>query len=372
VLYGGGDWPPNRILTDTWTWNGTDWTPKNPVTSPSERVEQAAAFDAARGVLVMFGGRRGEGAAVSNAETWTWDGVNWTQLSPPASPSPRFRHAMAYDPVAREVLLFAGDAGWYNYVDDTWTWNGSTWTRKFPPVSPAVRNLHNMVFSPRNGGILLFGGHYWVNGDSHPLGDTWLWQSPDSTPPVITPTVTGTQGKNGWYTSGVTVNWTVTDPESGIASSTGCGSATLSADTPGTTLTCTATNGVGLTASQTVTIRIDRTPPQIQGLPAPDCTLWPPNGKLVQVAVVTAGDSLSGLLPFSLLVTGASNEPADPKEPDIVITPRSSGGFVVELRAKRLGGGTSRIYTLTAAAEDLAGNRASATAQCRVPHSQGN
>ncbi|HEY3453328.1 MAG TPA: SBBP repeat-containing protein, partial [Bryobacteraceae bacterium] len=43
----------------------------------------------------------------------------------------------------------------------------------------------------------------------------------DITPPLITPQITGTLGNNGWYRSAVIVNWSVSDPESGIASSTG-------------------------------------------------------------------------------------------------------------------------------------------------------
>ena len=31
-------------------------------------------------------------------------------------------------------------------------------------------------------------------------------------PPVITPTVTGQTGDNGWYVSNVIVNWTITPP----------------------------------------------------------------------------------------------------------------------------------------------------------------
>ena len=44
----------------------------------------------------------------------------------------------------------------------------------------------------------------------------------DPTPPVVTPVITGTLGLNGWYTSNVTVNWSVTNPESIILSTTGC------------------------------------------------------------------------------------------------------------------------------------------------------
>src|SRR5439155_383069 len=71
----------------------------------------------------------------------------------------------------------------------------------------------------------------------------------DTTPPVITPSIAGTTGANGWYVSNVTVAWSVTDPESGITFSSGCGPTTLTADTAGITLVCTATNGVGLSAS---------------------------------------------------------------------------------------------------------------------------
>jgi hypothetical protein len=118
----------------------------------------------------------------------------------------------------------------------------------------------------------------------------------DVTPPVITPQVTGALGSNGWYRGAVTVNWGVSDPESGITSSTGCAPTNLTADTAGATLTCSATNGVGLSTSVPIPIKIDKTPPVISGMPALQCSLGPLSPKLVQVATVTAGDALSGLL----------------------------------------------------------------------------
>ena len=83
----------------------------------------------------------------------------------------------------------------------------------------------------------------------------------DTTPPIIVPHIAGTLGNNGWYRSNVTVSWSVSDPESGIASSTGCTSTTLTTDTAGATLTCSAKDGAGLTASVSVTIKIDKTAP---------------------------------------------------------------------------------------------------------------
>ncbi len=82
----------------------------------------------------------------------------------------------------------------------------------------------------------------------------------DFTPPIITPVVSGTIGDNGWYTSDVTVTWVVIDNDSQILSDSGCGPTTIDFDTTGTTLTCSATS-VGGTASNSITIKRDATPP---------------------------------------------------------------------------------------------------------------
>ncbi len=107
----------------------------------------------------------------------------------------------------------------------------------------------------------------------------------------------------------------------------------------------------------------DALPPVITGMPAPGCRLWPPNDKLVEVAKVSASDAGTGVAYFT--VTGTSNEPPG-KDPDIVITSVGST-YVVQLRAKRLGQGTDRIYTLNATARDGVGNVATVDSQCTVP-----
>jgi hypothetical protein len=84
----------------------------------------------------------------------------------------------------------------------------------------------------------------------------------DDTPPVIAdPVVTGTEGKNGWYTSDVSVTWAVSDPETSFTSN-GC-SATLASNSAGTTFTCSATNAVGLTSTRSITIKRDDVAPTI-------------------------------------------------------------------------------------------------------------
>lgn len=84
----------------------------------------------------------------------------------------------------------------------------------------------------------------------------------DDTPPAITATVTGTVGNNDWYTSDIGVNWTVTDAESPIAATSGCGAFTVSVDQQATTYTCTASSGGG-EANESVTIKRDAANPVV-------------------------------------------------------------------------------------------------------------
>jgi hypothetical protein len=182
----------------------------------------------------------------------------------------------------------------------------------------------------------------------------------DTTAPAITPNVAGTLGANGWYKSNVAVTWTVVDPESPVTSTTGCGSTTISTDTTGVTLTCTATSAGG-TASKSVTIKRDTRAPRIVGLPAPHrCELSPANNKLVKVATVTAQDLVSGLAGAVALAV-RSNQPGSG---DWVIGADGS----IRLRAERNGHGKDRVYTITARATDAAGNSTTRTATCVVPH----
>jgi len=87
----------------------------------------------------------------------------------------------------------------------------------------------------------------------------------DDTPPNIELNLDGTLGNNGWYTRDVHISWTVTDPESAITATNGCDTTTITEDTTGIELTCEATSEGG-TSSESLTIRIDATPPVITAI----------------------------------------------------------------------------------------------------------
>jgi probable HAF family extracellular repeat protein len=101
------------------------------------------------------------------------------------------------------------------------------------------------------------------SGDIHAV----VWQH-DTTPPVIASQITGKLGQNGWYTRDVTVTWTATDSLTPITSPA-CTGGSVTTDTLGTTFTCTATSGGG-TATRSVTIKRDATPPAVTFAAHPD------------------------------------------------------------------------------------------------------
>jgi Ca2+-binding RTX toxin-like protein len=131
----------------------------------------------------------------------------------------------------------------------------------------------------------------------------WLWRpaGADFTPPVITPTVTGTLGTNGWYVSTVGVRFTVQDAESAIVSSSGCDAVDVTSDTVETTFRCEARSDGGV-SSASVTVKRDATAPTVT------CLSPPPTFEIYQLGAwvrVPVTDATSGAL--SGLTQGAAN-----------------------------------------------------------------
>jgi tRNA A-37 threonylcarbamoyl transferase component Bud32 len=100
--------------------------------------------------------------------------------------------------------------------------------------------------------------------------------SSDSTPPIITHTISPAPNILGWNNTPLTVSWSVSDPGSGIASSTGCAPIVVSTESGGLSELCTARNGAGQDTSDTVQVKLDMTAPVITHLlsPAPNAAGW--------------------------------------------------------------------------------------------------
>jgi len=154
--------------------------------APSARADAAIAYDAATHSTVLFGGNDGRSVY---GDTWTWD-VTWNAMLPVTSPSPRQGPAMAFDGAAGNVVLFGGSSFPFatgTAYGDTWTWDGINWTEQFPPVSPSPRLWSTMVYDPKDKTVLLFGGSNTSGGDDA-FSDTWAWNGVSKTWTGLHPT----------------------------------------------------------------------------------------------------------------------------------------------------------------------------------------
>jgi hypothetical protein len=131
LLFGGnieasGDLLGDPVSTgDTWNWNGTTWTKLSPVTNPLPRGGGALTFDTATGQMVLFGGGQIQDQRYLNgigstttilADTWTWDGANWTAQSPTTTPTDNGADTAAYDPGLAQIVLVGSGTWAYHAV----------------------------------------------------------------------------------------------------------------------------------------------------------------------------------------------------------------------------------------------------------------
>jgi hypothetical protein len=182
VLFGGSDNANNgAVFGDTWTWDGVTWTQQFPPVSPAARsTNQSMVYDPVTKTVVLFGGEgadNGDYGGVPYGDTWEWNGrkKTWTQVLPWSSPSPRWA-PLAYDAITKTVVLFGGDNGGGDccriYYNDTWTWNGVNWTQQSPALSPPARTAQAMAYDTGLGLVIVFGG---TSGPPGALNDTWTW-----------------------------------------------------------------------------------------------------------------------------------------------------------------------------------------------------
>lgn len=166
----------------TWEFDGTTWTPITTATSPPLRTKFRLVYDDARSAVVLFGGYEPVDK-VPLADTWTYDGTNWTQLATTIAPPPRSGHAMSYDRKHDRIVVFGGSA-------DTATWelSGTTWTQVTGTgANPTVRSTMPMVFDPKRASSVLFGGSSVlgvVNDETWELVDGAWRQSTSVAPPA--------------------------------------------------------------------------------------------------------------------------------------------------------------------------------------------
>lgn len=184
VLFGG------RVsfssMTDaTWEYDGQNWTLQNVGAAPLARYGAAMAFDIARGRVLLYGGTTQSG--VEQSDTWTYNGAQWQLVPNSSAPGPRFTAQMVYDWGDSRCRLFGGSgATSIQTPDDAWEFDGVNWTLTPGPYPPG-RSEHAMAYDPVRDQSVMFGGRRFFTV----LDSTWTYG------PRSVPFGSGCAGGNG-------------------------------------------------------------------------------------------------------------------------------------------------------------------------------
>lgn len=173
VLFGGYDLVLGDVVNITWEFDGEQWVAKGPANAPTRRKNHAMAFDAERGLMILFGGD------IDDNQTWAYDGVDWTVVNEEGNgPDPRGAHGMVYDSNRKKIVLFGGSSG-NTYYLDTWEWDGTTWQNVSPEIiegeeddHPPAMRAFAMVYDSHRKKTVLYGGR---DGSLEGFDLTWEW-----------------------------------------------------------------------------------------------------------------------------------------------------------------------------------------------------
>ena|GEM_PF-3682822 len=189
---------------------------------------------------------------------------------------------------------------------------------------------------------------YYIAAFSNPNSEPTYYVgmlSTDSIPPVITAAKSPVANQNGWNNTNVTVSYTCSDAQSGVAS---CSSpTTLSTDGANQSVTGTAADNAGNSGSTTVSgINIDKTPPTATN---PTISGWLSLIGATPTITATVSDNLSGV------VGGEYYTDTDPGQGNgqSMTYNSSTGKLSAIVTIKNQSSGTHKIYMR---AKDAAGN----------------
>jgi hypothetical protein len=144
------------MQAQTWSWNGSDWTRLSPSTSPTTIGQMVGGY------LIAQSADRVAGRYVS--QMWLWNGSSWVLLGP-GNDAPFVSGSAAYDARGSRLVVFNGD---------TWTWDGSKWTRQHPAHEPPAAGY--MTYFPPLNAFVQYGALY---GNTN--NDVWAWNGTDWT-----------------------------------------------------------------------------------------------------------------------------------------------------------------------------------------------
>jgi hypothetical protein len=182
VMFGGSIYNDTWALdaqTKSWVFLRGDGWPGQP--ARRAQITNSMVYDSRNDAFVLYGGRCADGSGCGSVpyngnlgDTWVYRLATntWTQMMPAMSPPPLEQHTMSYDAANGVVVLFGGDDG-ATFLNDVWVYDvpSNTWTQvDISGDAPEPRRLHAMVYDPAVAEHIVYGG---VRVDGSSLADVW-------------------------------------------------------------------------------------------------------------------------------------------------------------------------------------------------------
>lgn len=131
VLYPSGACTNGFGIAETWEWDGSDWTKLTVKGSQGEVYSYAAAWDPIRQETLLFGGSE---LSVERSDTFRYQDGVWTGVNGAFKPGPRSLMVFASDPERGSIWMFGG----LNTGAELWQYQGGRWRRVTAPNAPAT------------------------------------------------------------------------------------------------------------------------------------------------------------------------------------------------------------------------------------------
>ncbi|MHB8513085.1 MAG: Kelch repeat-containing protein [Actinomycetota bacterium] len=210
----------SKASSETWVYSfdSNTWTQQFPAHHPGARIGAAMMYDPGTGHVILFGGISGGEPGTLNSETWSWDGTDWTQLTPAHNPSARVWASFGTEAgsLSSRPVMFGGCIkvdSFNNCRDtsypgnqtqqilaalqgDTWRWEVTAgvgdWVQYSPVTAPSARQAAAGSQTPQ-GYVAVFGGvgdlYVVGQGDTYNyLQDLWKWNGDTTTWTLVSAT----------------------------------------------------------------------------------------------------------------------------------------------------------------------------------------
>jgi N-acetylneuraminic acid mutarotase len=196
IMFGGSDGA--SAVNETWAYDpaANKWTKLKPGgTAPAARAYHNMIYDqSAKKIIILGGTLNSSGDEASDAPLdamWAYDpkANAWRPIETSGgdTPSARFMPGVAYDEVAKQLVLFGGaDDVSYKDLSETWRYDTAknSWAEFVPEDAiPMGRESQSMVYDPVNRKIIMFGGLRYSDslGDFEFFNDIWTYDCSKNT-----------------------------------------------------------------------------------------------------------------------------------------------------------------------------------------------